>query len=150
MLKPLHLSRNELATYVARQLATFYPDGLDADASGLLELPADAPVGAPLADYLGLPDSSIERVLPPDLTQLISSVKVFIVENIRTARRFLKKVNQAIVIDDLTFFELNQHTDKKEISRFLEPIQQGMDIGIIQFLTEFRVIVQILHQYIAQ
>ena len=38
MLKPLHLSRNELSTYVARQLATFYPDGLDADASvvGLL------------------------------------------------------------------------------------------------------------------
>ena len=78
-----------------------------------------------------LGDSSIERVLPPDLTSLISSVKVFIVENVRTARRFLKKVNQSIVIDDLTFFELNQHTDKKEIGRFLEPIQQGFDIGII-------------------
>lgn len=78
-----------------------------------------------------LGDTSIERVLPADLTQLISSVPVFIVENVRTARRFLKKVNQAIVIDDLTFFELNQHTDKKEISRFLEPIQQGLDIGII-------------------
>ena len=34
--------------------------GIDADASGLLELPADAPVGTPLADYLGLPDASIE------------------------------------------------------------------------------------------
>ncbi len=33
--------------------------GLDADASGLLELPADAPVGALLAEYLCLPDSSI-------------------------------------------------------------------------------------------
>jgi len=78
-----------------------------------------------------LGDTSIERVLPPDLTQLISSIQVFIVENIRTARRFLKKVNPAIVIDDLTFFELNQHTEKKEISRFLEPNQQGLDIGII-------------------
>jgi 16S rRNA (cytidine1402-2'-O)-methyltransferase len=78
-----------------------------------------------------LGDTSIERVLPPDLTQLISSIQVFIVENIRTARRFLKKVNQAIVIDDLTFFELNEHTDRKEISRFLEPIQSGLDIGII-------------------
>lgn len=78
-----------------------------------------------------LGDTSIERVLPPDLTQLISSVSVFIVENIRTARRFLKKVNPAIVIDELTFFELNQHTDKKEISRFLEPIRDGKDIGII-------------------
>lgn len=78
-----------------------------------------------------LGDTGIERVLPPDLTVLISSIKVFIVENIRTARRFLKKVNQSIVIDELTFFELNEHTDKKEISRFLEPIRQGMDIGII-------------------
>lgn len=78
-----------------------------------------------------LGDTSIERVLPPDLTQLISSVSVFIVENIRTARRFLKKVNPAIVIDDLIFFELNQHTDKKEISRFLEPNREGKDIGII-------------------
>ena len=78
-----------------------------------------------------LGDTSIERVLPPDLTELISSIPVFIVENLRTARRFLKKVNQAIVIDDLTFFELNEHTDRKEISRFLEPLQQGLDIGII-------------------
>lgn len=78
-----------------------------------------------------LGDTTIERVLPPDLTELISSVTVFIVENIRTARRFLKKVNPAIVIDDLTFFELNQHADKKDISRFLEPIQNGQDIGVI-------------------
>ncbi|MEF9979192.1 MAG: phenylalanine--tRNA ligase subunit beta [Thermomonas sp.] len=40
--------------------------GLDADASGLLELPADAPVGAPLAEYLGLPDASIELKLTPN------------------------------------------------------------------------------------
>jgi 16S rRNA (cytidine1402-2'-O)-methyltransferase len=78
-----------------------------------------------------LGDTSIERVLPPDLTQLISALSVFIVENIRTARRFLKKVNPAIVIDELTFFELNQHTEKKDIIRFLEPNQKGHDIGII-------------------
>ena len=78
-----------------------------------------------------LGDTSIERVLPSDLTKLISAIPVFIVENIRTARRFLKKVNPAIVIDDLIFFELNQHTDKKEINRFLEPIQKGQDAGII-------------------
>lgn len=40
--------------------------GLDADASGLLELPGDAPVGVPLAHYLGLPDASIELKLTPN------------------------------------------------------------------------------------
>ena len=40
--------------------------GIDADASGLLELPDDAPVGRPLAGYLGLPDASIELKLTPN------------------------------------------------------------------------------------
>lgn len=40
--------------------------GIDADASGLLELPLDAPVGKGLADYLGLPDASIELSLTPN------------------------------------------------------------------------------------
>ena len=46
--------------------------GIDADASGLLELPADAPVGAPLADYLGLPDASIELKLTPNRADCFS------------------------------------------------------------------------------
>ncbi|TKR31049.1 phenylalanine--tRNA ligase subunit beta [Luteimonas gilva] len=46
--------------------------GLDADASGLLELPADAPVGAPLAEYLGLPDASIELKLTPNRADCFS------------------------------------------------------------------------------
>lgn len=40
--------------------------GLDGDAGGLLELPADAPVGAALASFLGLPDASIEIKLTPN------------------------------------------------------------------------------------
>jgi len=40
--------------------------GIDADASGLLELPADAPLGQSLASYLGLPDASIELKITPN------------------------------------------------------------------------------------
>ncbi|HZW18644.1 MAG TPA: phenylalanine--tRNA ligase subunit beta [Luteimonas sp.] len=46
--------------------------GVDADASGLLELPGDAPVGTPLADYLGLPDASIELKLTPNRADCFS------------------------------------------------------------------------------
>jgi phenylalanyl-tRNA synthetase beta chain len=46
--------------------------GVDADASGLMELPADAPVGTPLADYLGLPDASIELKLTPNRADCFS------------------------------------------------------------------------------
>ena len=46
--------------------------GIDADASGLLELPQDAPIGAPLADYLSLPDASIEIKLTPNRADCFS------------------------------------------------------------------------------
>ena len=49
---------------------------LDADASGLLELPADAPVGKALADYLGLPDSVIDLGLTPNRADCLSIVGV--------------------------------------------------------------------------
>jgi phenylalanyl-tRNA synthetase beta chain len=46
--------------------------GIDADASGLMELPADAPVGKPLAEYLGLPDARIELKLTPNRPDCLS------------------------------------------------------------------------------
>ncbi len=48
--------------------------GVDADASGLLELPVDAPVGRPLAGYLGLPDASIELKLTPNRPDCLGMV----------------------------------------------------------------------------
>lgn len=46
--------------------------GVDPDASGLLELPADAPVGAKLAQYLRLPDATIELKLTPNRADCFS------------------------------------------------------------------------------
>ena len=46
--------------------------GIDPDASGLLELPADAPVGQPLAGFLGLPDASFELKLTPNRADCFS------------------------------------------------------------------------------
>ncbi|KAA8995101.1 phenylalanine--tRNA ligase subunit beta [Stenotrophomonas cyclobalanopsidis] len=46
--------------------------GLDTDASGLLELPDDAPVGQALVEYLGLPDASIEIKLTPNRADCFS------------------------------------------------------------------------------
>ncbi len=45
---------------------------LDADASGLLELPSDAPIGVPLAEYLGLPDARFELKLTPNRADCFS------------------------------------------------------------------------------
>lgn len=78
-----------------------------------------------------LGETELDRILPNGNSEIVSSIRFFIVENIRTARRFLKKVNRGINIDELTFFELNQHTKPEEISHFLQPLKVGNDIGII-------------------
>ncbi len=78
-----------------------------------------------------LGETSFDRILPARNTQIISELKFFIVEDIRSARRFLKKANPAIVIDDLTFYVLNQHTSAAEISTFIQPMKLGNDIGVI-------------------
>ncbi|MDL2323246.1 SAM-dependent methyltransferase [Bacteroidales bacterium OttesenSCG-928-A17] len=78
-----------------------------------------------------LGETEISRVLPDYNKDIILSLRYFIVENIRSARRFLKQVDSAIVPDELTFFVLNKHTTMEEISGFLRPIEDGHSIGII-------------------
>ena len=78
-----------------------------------------------------LGDTTIERVLPSYNKEIIVQIKHFIVENIRSARRFLKKVEPSIDIDTLTFYELNQHTDRNLIRTYLEPLAKGFPMGVI-------------------
>lgn len=78
-----------------------------------------------------LGDTDINRVLPSHNLEVIKTIKHFIVENIRSARRFLKKCDPSINIDELTFYELNKHTKLEMISTYLEPIKKGENIGII-------------------
>jgi 16S rRNA (cytidine1402-2'-O)-methyltransferase len=78
-----------------------------------------------------LGESPLERVLPEYNHAVVREIKHFIVENIRTARRFLKSVDKNIDIDTLTFYELNQHTKKEAISAYLEPLAKGENMGVI-------------------
>ncbi len=78
-----------------------------------------------------LSEGTIEQVLPRHNIQIIRNVKHFIVENVRSARRFLKRCDKDINIDELTFFTLNQHTQAQEIDEFVKPLLDGADMGII-------------------
>lgn len=72
-----------------------------------------------------------KSTIPADTVPIICSLKYFIVENIRTARRYLKKLDRSIAIDELTFFELNKHTNLSEIEKYLTPCRSGFDVGVI-------------------
>ena len=78
-----------------------------------------------------LGETEHSRVLPVYNREVILSLKHFIVENVRTARRFLKKAEPSIVIDDLTFTELNEHTSPEAISGMLAPMAAGESVGVM-------------------
>ena len=78
-----------------------------------------------------LGDTSIEKVLPSYNKEIILGIKHFIVEDVRSARRFLKKVERSINIDELSFYTLNKHTSAEEISGYLKPLLGGESMGVI-------------------
>lgn len=76
-------------------------------------------------------NTNINDVLPCNLKDIISHIDYFIVENIRNARRFLKKIDKNINIDILNFFVLNKNTQINDLNDFLMPAFSGNDIGLI-------------------
>ena len=55
----------------------------------------------------------------------------FIVENIRSARRFLRQTDRTFPIDDTTFFEMGKHSDERAFSQYLQPLREGKPVGVI-------------------
>lgn len=78
-----------------------------------------------------LGQSNIDNVLPSYNISVAKNLQHFIVENVRSARRFLKMLDRDIVIDDLSFYELNRHTPPDRIAELLLPIYEGHSMGII-------------------
>lgn len=72
-----------------------------------------------------------EQVLPAYNKEVILSIRHFIVEEIRTARRFLKSVDRSIDIDALTFHAMGKHADQALFASYLEPLRRGESVGII-------------------
>lgn len=92
-------------------------------------LSMDNPVLYLLPVTLG--DTPWERVLPLYNRDILSHIRHFIVEDVRSARRFLKKVDKDIDIDTLTFYPLNKHTSPEDISGYLKPLEGGQSMGVI-------------------
>lgn len=78
-----------------------------------------------------LSDEPLEKVLPAHNLEIVRGISHFIVENVRSARRFLKKCDKSIDIDRLTFYVLNEHTRPEEMSDYLTPLLGGHPMGVI-------------------
>jgi len=76
-------------------------------------------------------NETVPHVLPDYNHQLVHQIDVFIVEQVRTARRFLKAINHPLPIDSMTFFELNKHSNLDIISGYLKPLLAGKNVGLL-------------------
>lgn len=74
----------------------------------------------------------VEVSLPAYNRQLLNTCRTFIVEDVRTARRNLKRMGYtAASFDDVTFFELNEHTAAQDTVGYLDPIARGENVGLM-------------------
>ena len=73
----------------------------------------------------------IDASLPAANLELLATCHTFIVEELRTARRFLKKAGYPYPIDSTVFMELNEHTTHEEIGGYLDAIERGENIGLL-------------------
>ena len=65
------------------------------------------------------------------LIEIVKSLEFFIVENIRTARRFIKKLDNNKNIDETTFFLINKHNKFNFQSEILKTLTEKKNIGIL-------------------
>jgi 16S rRNA (cytidine1402-2'-O)-methyltransferase len=77
---------------------------------------------SPSASSQHLPDYSINKIL---------ELEEFIVEELKTARRFLKKVGYKREFDEVIFHELNEHTDPANLKEFIKGALLGRELGLI-------------------
>ncbi|MDE5840501.1 MAG: SAM-dependent methyltransferase [Muribaculaceae bacterium] len=76
--------------------------------------------GAPVSDVI--PNGNIE---------ILRQLRHFIVENLRTARRYLRHVDPAFPISDCTFYVLDRHTSPSDVIPMLEPLRSGIPVGVM-------------------
>ncbi len=76
-------------------------------------------------------NNTIVKVLPSYVLDVLKTIDYFIVENIRTARRFISAAGHSKPINDLTFFGLDKHSESQDINPFLQPLFNGFSMGLM-------------------
>ena len=78
-----------------------------------------------------LGDNPPLEVLPISVKKIIEQIDYYIVENEKTARAFIKKINSRKVQASLTMFHLNKFTDARDLPSFIEPCLKGINVGLL-------------------
>lgn len=71
------------------------------------------------------------HVIPEGVADIAKQTRFFAVENIKTARRYLRRLDRDFPIDESEFFILNKKTPTSELAQMLVPVKQGNNLAII-------------------
>ena len=75
--------------------------------------------------------NDFSAVIPEKVLSITRQLRFFVVEDIRSARRYLRLIDKSFPIDESSFSELSEHTREDDISQLLEPAMKGFDMGLM-------------------
>ena len=78
-----------------------------------------------------LGNTSFNEILPETVKQTISNLTCFIVENEKTARRYIKRICPKKDQSVLTVYQLDKHHKSANLQEFIMPLLQGRDTGLL-------------------
>jgi 16S rRNA (cytidine1402-2'-O)-methyltransferase len=79
-----------------------------------------------------LADNTADKIISPQIIDTVKHLSYFIVENLRTARRYIKSICPELVIEQLTFVQIDKDATPAQVQASLKPlIEKGIDAGII-------------------
>ena len=76
-------------------------------------------------------DVAPAEVVPQSVLELLPKLNHFVVEELRTVRRYLSNAGLKGKIDSLNFYLLNEHTPKEQVEKYLQILLCGEDVGLI-------------------
>lgn len=76
-------------------------------------------------------DTAPEQTIPAQTIEVVRKLDYFIVENLRTARRFISKAGSSKPIDEIEFVIHDKHFDSRETGSLLQPLLEGKDGGLL-------------------
>ncbi len=74
---------------------------------------------------------SLQDIIPQDVQDIVKGLRIFAVEDVKSARRYLRKTDRAFPIDDSEFFILNKRTTEDELYPMISRLLKGENLGII-------------------
>ncbi|HAS58297.1 MAG TPA: SAM-dependent methyltransferase [Algoriphagus sp.] len=78
-----------------------------------------------------LAENTADAVITPQVKEVIAHTKVFLVENLRTARRYISSLKLGVNLEEVHMEILDKNTTPESINRLLQPLFKGADVGII-------------------